>query len=373
MKEIGLYIHIHFCKSRCLYCDFNSYSDKASMVDMYIETLMQEIELYNENDFKYKTVFLGGGTPTFIHYTHIGNIMKKILPKTVKDVEISIECNPGTASLESLSYYREIGINRISIGLQAWQNELLQKIGRIHNIEEFLSTYDSARKAGFENISVDLMFSLPEQSQNQWKETLQNICSLKPEHISCYSLKLEDGTVLSNMYDRGHVKLAGDEEDRLMYHTAIELLRSRGYEQYEISNFSQPSKECKHNLVYWNNQEYLGIGAGSHSKLGNKRFWNYRDIQQYIDAVSKGITPVENYEAIDKEEELWESIFLSLRLNKGIDIPSFNKRYNIKFTEKYSKILNKLVEKKLIIVSKENIKLTALGMDLSNQVFMEFI
>jgi oxygen-independent coproporphyrinogen-3 oxidase len=257
--------------------------------------------------------------------------------------------------------------------LQAWQNQLLQELGRIHEIEDFINTYNLARSIGFNNISVDLMFSLPNQSLNQWRETIGNVCQLKPDHLSCYSLKLEEGTVLNDKYQKGIINIPSDEADREMYHTAIDMLKAYGYKQYEISNFSKPNKECKHNLVYWNNEEYLGIGAGSHSKLNHKRFWNHKSIDRYIDSLINYAAPIESYEDINRDEDMWESIFLALRLNKGLDILKFQETYNVNFMEKYSEALNKLVLQKLIIIEGKNIKLTPLGMDLSNQVFMEFM
>ncbi len=374
MKEIGLYIHIPFCKSKCLYCDFNSYSDKAESMDSYVDAVLSEIDIYQQaQELKYKSVFLGGGTPTFIHYQHIIRIMDKIADRLLHNCEVTIECNPGTVTEEAMKAYKSAGINRLSIGLQAWQDKLLKGIGRVHCLDDFINTYKIARAAGFQNVSVDLMFSLPEQTQAMWEETLRNIVALDLEHVSCYSLKLEEGTKLWDLNEKGLLKLNSDEEDRQMYHLAKEILASHGLEQYEISNFAKPGKESRHNLIYWKNEEYLGIGAGSHSKLDNKRFWNTGDIDSYIRNLEDKKTPIEGEELIDKPEEMWETIFLALRLNEGLDIEEFNNKYDTDFFIQYTAALDKLINQSLVETDGKTLKLTPKGIDLSNQVFMEFM
>ena len=363
MKEIGLYIHIPFCRSKCLYCDFNSYENREGDAPEYRE----------RNSFIYKTVFIGGGTPTVINCSLLGELMKKLAPDIKPGAEITMECNPGTVTPESLSYYRSMGINRLSIGLQAWQDELLSNIGRIHDLQEFLHTYESARQAGFDNISIDLMFALPGQTMEMWEETLENACRLGVEHISCYSLKLEEGTKLYRLHGEGKVLLPDEDMDRDMYAMAVERLRSHGYAQYEISNFAGKGRECKHNLIYWRNEEYLGIGAGSHSKLENRRFWNFRDIDRYVGLVDQGVLPVEGYEELSGAEDMWETIFLALRLNEGLDLPGFGRKYGIDFNKKYGEVVSKLSRQGLLTLSTDRLKLTDRGRDLSNSVFIEFM
>lgn len=373
MKELGLYIHIPFCKSKCYYCDFNSYKCNDEYHDTYIQALLMELDMYDKlHDFKYKTVFIGGGTPTFINCNLIGKIMHKIKHKLTIDAEITIECNPGTVCQDDLVYYKSKGINRLSIGLQAWQNCMLKNIGRIHKVEDFINTYNMAQKAGYKNISVDLMFTLPYQTLKMWKNTLVNISKLDISHISCYGLKLEEGTEMSNMYENKSIVLPDEDLDREMYHVAVDYLKTCGFEQYEISNFSKPSYECKHNIVYWKNEEYLGVGAGSHSKLGKKRFSNYKDLNHYEVKISKGKFPIEEVNTISKEEDIWETIFLSLRLNEGLNTKEFYEKYKIRFENKYSKVLQKLISNNLIEWNGENVRLSRRGMDISNQVFIEF-
>lgn len=374
MKEIGLYVHIPFCRSKCLYCDFNSYENREGDAPEYVKAMLLELSAYKErNSFIYKTVFIGGGTPTVINCSLIGTLMETLLPDIKAGAEITMECNPGTVTEDSLSYYRSIGINRLSIGLQAWQGELLSRIGRIHDLQDFLHTYESARKTGFDNISVDLMFALPGQTMEMWEETLINVCRLGVEHISCYSLKLEEGTKLHRLHGEGKVQLPDDDTDRDMYAKAIEILGSFGYVQYEISNFSRDGRECRHNLVYWRNEEYLGLGAGSHSKLDNRRFWNFRDIDRYVGLLRQGELPVEGHEELTAAVDMWETIFLALRLNEGLDISYFSGKYGVDFRERYGTVVSKLSKQGLLMLSGDRLKLTDRGRDLSNSVFIEFM
>ncbi|KUO70684.1 MAG: hypothetical protein APF77_02555 [Clostridia bacterium BRH_c25] len=374
MKEIGLYIHIPFCRSKCLYCDFNSYERREKDAEVYVAALLQELSGYHEKyNFIYKTVFIGGGTPTVINYSLIGVLMESLAPYMKAGAEISMESNPGTVTFESLKYYRSLGINRLSMGLQAWQEELLRSLGRIHSREDFLQAYDWARKAGFDNISTDLMFALPKQTLDMWKETLEKVISLGADHISCYSLKLEEGTKLYELNKEGKVQLPDEDLDREMYKLAVDMLFSYGYNQYEISNFAWSGAECRHNLIYWRNEEYLGVGAGSHSKLDGKRFWNHRDIDRYISLAGQGELPVSGLEELSGDEDMWETIFLALRLNEGLDIPGFERKYGVNFRTRYGNALNKLTAHGLVLMEADSLKLTDIGRDLSNSVFIEFL
>ena len=374
MKEIGLYIHIPFCRSKCLYCDFNSYENREGDAVEYIASLLRELSAYQKKyNFIYKTVFIGGGTPTVINCSLIGSIMEALAPHIKAGAEITMESNPGTVTFESLKYYRGLGINRLSIGLQAWQEGLLRGLGRIHSLEDFLYAYDCARKSGFDNINADLMFALPNQTFDMWKETVENVCSLGVEHISCYSLKLEEGTKLFDMNKEGKVQLPDEDLDREMYKAAVDILDSHGYNQYEISNFARKDMECKHNLIYWKNEEYLGVGAGSHSKLDGIRFWNHKDIDQYCSLIMQGKLPVEGQEELSRDEDMWETIFLALRLNEGLDLSGFEIKYGVDFQSRYGDAVNKLTAQGLVFVETDRIKLTDRGRDLSNSVFIEFM
>ena len=373
MKEVGLYIHIPFCRSKCLYCDFNSYPCREDDAPEYTEALLRELHAYQERyNFVYKTVFIGGGTPTVINCRLIGEIMDKIAPRIKAGAEISMESNPGTVTFDTLKYYRSLGINRLSIGLQAWQAELLGELGRIHTTEDFLNAYNWARESGFDNINTDLIFAFPNQTTDMWKETLDKVVSLGVDHISCYSLILEEGTGFYELYKEGKLQLPDEELDREMYRIAVDTLGSNGYLQYEISNFARKNMECRHNLVYWRNEEYLGVGAGSHSKLEGKRFWNYKDINRYISLAAEGKLPVEGQEELSADEDMWETIFLALRLNEGLDMAGFNSKYGVDFRTRYGSQLKKLAAQGLIFIESDRLKLTKKGIDLSNSVFVEF-
>lgn len=373
MKEIGLYIHIPFCKRKCLYCDFNSYEVQKHDEDEYIKALLREIKIYlKEEQFIFKTVFIGGGTPTVIKFGNISKVLKTIAPYIKKDAEVTMECNPGTINKMAAKEYKAMGINRISIGLQAWQNELLETIGRIHNRQEFLDSYYLLRNEGFKNINIDLMFSLPGQTIDMWHETIEKVCKLNAEHISCYSLILEESTPIYSLIKSGKLSIPDEDVDRNMYYLAKDILNNHGYGQYEISNFAKPGFECSHNLIYWRNDEYLGVGAGSHSKIGTRRFWDIGNIEKYVDAIKTGESSVLGNEDINRDEDMWETIFLGLRLNEGININNFNRRYNDDFMSIYGDVVLELQKDGLLNVNGESIVLTDKGRDLSNRVFIKF-
>ncbi len=288
MKDLSIYIHIPFCSEKCFYCDFLSFKGKEEYFEKYKMALLKEIEefsILNKNKYIIKTIFIGGGTPSILPIGYIGDIAQKIftLFNVEKDAEFTIEANPGTLSYDKIRHFKENNINRISLGLQAYQNDLLKKIGRIHTIEDFIQNYENIRKLGFNNINVDLMFSLPTQTKENFKETLENIVKLEPEHISTYSLILEEGTKFFNMYEKGDLSLASDELDRELYDMAINILQQNGYTLYEISNFCKPTKQCKHNIVYWTRKEYIGFGLGASSLIDNKRIINTDNFNNYID------------------------------------------------------------------------------------------
>jgi oxygen-independent coproporphyrinogen-3 oxidase len=339
-----------------------------------MDALIREIKMYNkQRSFQFKTVFLGGGTPTFIHYKHIEAIMREIEPYIAEGAEVSMECNPGTVNHESLKAYRGMGINRLSIGLQAWQSELQKTLGRIHDTEQFLVNLEQAKQVGFENLSADLMFALPGQSLAMWLETVESVASLGLKHISCYSLKVEEGTPFYKLYQDNKLQLPEDELDRAMYHGAIDLLSKHGFKQYEISNFAVQGYACKHNLIYWENQEYVGVGAGSHSKLDGVRFSNFKSLEAYIGQIEQKTFPIEEKNIISMDEDMWETVILSLRLNKGLDLKHFNHKYKVDFLDQYKAAVSKLIKNGLMIMEDNHVKLTKLGMDLSNSVFIEFL
>ncbi len=374
---IGLYIHVPFCKAKCFYCDFNSYSGMEDRCGEYFETLNTEIQSFAQTNGKQKvkSIFVGGGTPSFINPSYISNMLKVIYDNfdVQKDAEISIESNPGTLTFEKLSAYTGVGINRLSIGLQAWQDRLLSSIGRIHNKEQFLDSFDLARRAGFKNINADIIFALPTQTHEEWVETVRGVIDLGCEHVSCYSLSIEENTIFYKMAHEGTLSTVSDETDRDMYHDAIKLFSGNGYEHYEISNFAKPGFQCRHNLVYWNTEEYLGFGAGAHSYFKNERYNNIKGIDDYIRTIKSGSEHREIISFINKEESMSEFMILGLRLIEGVNAESFKKRYGENIFQVYKKQIETLSERRLIIVDDSGIRLSKLGLDLANQVFVEFI
>lgn len=373
MRDLSIYIHVPFCKEKCFYCDFLSFKGKEDYFRLYQDALLKEIKdfsIENKNKYIIKTIFIGGGTPSILPIGYIGEIIEYIYFnfKVCEDVEISIEVNPGVLSYEKIKHFRESNINRISLGLQAYQNRLLKKIGRLHTIEQFLENYNNIRKLGFENVNVDLMFSLPTQTKKEFEETLIRISDLSPEHISVYSLILEEGTKFYSMYEKGEFELFSDELDRELYYMAINTLEKKGYNLYEISNFCKVGRECKHNIVYWTRKEYIGFGLGSSSLLNETRVTNTNNFNDYINFKNE-----KDIEILQKRHMYSEFLFLGLRMNNGIRKSEFEKNFGISLDEIYKEQINKFIKNGLILQEGDSLKLSKKGIDLSNIVFSEFI
>ena len=375
MKEIGIYIHIPFCIKKCEYCDFVSYCNKKEYVPQYINALKKEIKNNINKEYKITTIYIGGGTPSSIEENYIADIIETIKLnmndedlKDFENIEVTIEVNPGTVNKEKLQVYKKIGINRLSIGLQETHNELLKSIGRIHTYEEFIKTYKLARKIGFNNINVDLMIALPNQTIQDIKENLEKIIKLNPEHISVYSLILEEGTPFYNKYNENKIKLPDEELERNMYWYVKNTLENNGYMHYEISNFSKKGFESKHNMNCWNQEEYLGFGVAAHSYNNRIRYSNTNSIEEYIKGSNKIIHEEQTLEDMQKEYML-----LGLRKIEGINIQKFKNKFAQNPIFIFKEQLNKLVDEELIIVDGNEIKLTNKGLDLANIVWKEFV
>ncbi len=320
-KRLGIYIHIPFCASKCSYCDFYSLQGCDYLMPEYQEALLDHINESSRAIKKYQvdSIYFGGGTPSFYGADKIVEILDELkLNGNVRlDAEITVECNPDSISLTALKFLREQGVNRLSIGIQATDNNLLKLIGRRHNYMQAQKTVQDARRAGFDNISVDLMYGLPSQTKTDWAETLAQIVTLHPEHISCYGLKLEPGTRMYKEYLDSPI-LPDDDEQADMYSYAAEMLERYGYKQYEISNFAAPGYESKHNLKYWNMEDYMSFGPGAHSSIGNLRYSFVKDLKQYIYGVEKKISIIDEYEQIDPPERAVEYIMLGMRTARGV-------------------------------------------------------
>ncbi len=377
MKNLGLYIHIPFCESKCYYCDFLSFSKNDHRIDNYISYLRKEIKLYSSklNDYKLKTIFIGGGTPSYIEAKHIYNILEDVFRYfNVRDLEeISIEANPKTLSDNKLYIYNECGINRISIGAQSLDDNILNNIGRIHTKKDFINCLNRLKKHGFVNINVDIMFNLPNQGIDNVLSTLNDIIKLDIKHISFYSLKIEKGTLFYKKYNKGQLNLPNEEIERDMYHLGIKLLEQNGYKQYEISNFSKINYECKHNLFYWELKPYLGVGLGAHSNIEDKRWSNLEQFEKYFKKIDENNLPIKVCDSISQMEKMSEFIILGLRLNKGISIKQFKKRFGINLPNDYIEKIKKFQKQGLIDITKDRVYLTNKGRDLSNLVFIEFL
>lgn len=377
MNSIALYIHIPFCEKKCHYCDFNSYSGKNHLVDDYIKALKKEMQQYGEiiKGHSVATVFFGGGTPSILTGEQMAEIMETLRRYYTleEQAEISMEANPGTLNFHKLKAYYESGINRLSMGLQSCQNHLLKTLGRIHSFEEYVKNLEDARKAGFTNINTDLMFSLPGQTERDWQESLEKIVSLGIPHISAYSLIVEEGTPFFSWVENKKIILPDEEVDMNMYHYTIEYLKSKGYHHYEISNYAKNGFECKHNITYWHNEHYIGLGAGAHSYFDQKRFNNFADIDKYIHLLGEGSSPVEEEILVSKNDEIAETMFLGLRMMEGISIDGFFKRFHTTPLAIYEDTLEKLRKQGLIQWDEKGIWLTSKGIDLSNVVFEKML
>ena len=374
MKKVGIYVHIPFCKKKCAYCDFISYENKINEIEEYIEALKNEIEKVSRDklqDYIADTIYIGGGTPSYIKEEYISDIIKtlKRCIKIEKNAEITIEINPGTADIKKLEKYKQMGINRLSIGLQTSNDKLLKTIERIHTYEEFKKIYDLARNIGFKNINIDLMIGLPNEKIEDVESDLYEILLNKPEHVSVYSLILEEGTKLEKMVNDGTLKLPSESLERKMYWLVKKELEKAGYEHYEISNFAKKGFESKHNTNCWKQKEYIGFGVAAHSYFNQVRYSNQESLEKYI--LNNEIKIV--HEKQNNKMQMKEFMLLGLRRIEGIRISEFKEKFIVNPVYEYKYILNKLVKQGLLEVDLDKIHLSKKGIDLANLVWEEFV
>ena len=392
-EELSLYIHIPFCVRKCGYCDFLSAPADEKARDRYVQALLMEIERYRGTetaDRKIKTLYIGGGTPSILSVNQLDCIIQKIKCtfNFCDDIEASMEMNPGTASKEKCRALYQMGINRLSIGLQSTNDMELKTLGRIHSYEDFLNTYTWCREAGFQNINVDLMAALPYQTVESYTTGLRKIIRLAPEHISAYSLILEEGTPFYQKYNSGCYPLPDEEQERLMYRKTEQILAQAGYERYEISNYAKKGYACRHNLVYWQGGDYLGLGLGSSSYMDGVRFHNTTDFNTYVNQGAY----VEDREELSVQAKMEEFMFLGLRVMAGVSGTEFEKRFGKTMEDVYGDVLRKHEEEGLLQIERkedrkeavaaepangktniERVMLTAKGVDVSNYVFADFL
>ena len=373
---LELYIHIPFCVRKCNYCDFLSFPETDDMIDAYCRALIEEIKQTGERvrGESVRSVFVGGGTPSILMPEQITEIFLQIRKSFLleADAEITIESNPGTLDEEKLQCYQEIGINRLSIGLQSTDDNCLKRLGRIHNFREFEKNYDQARKVGFTNINIDLMSGLPGQSLSQYEETLRRVTDLNPEHISSYSLIIEEGT---SFYESEEIvrQLPDEETERKMYEQTRDILNAKGYDRYEISNYARKGKECIHNLGYWEQVPYLGVGLGASSYYNKARFSNERNLKKYLNIPFLPFEEREEYATVSLREQMEDRMIFGLRKRKGISISQFKKEYVISVREIYGEVIDRYSSMGFLQVEDDVLKLTDAGIDVSNRIFEDFL
>ncbi|MCK5812403.1 MAG: radical SAM family heme chaperone HemW [Clostridiales bacterium] len=372
MNKLRIYIHIPFCQSKCQYCDFISYDNKDYLIDSYIDSVIREIELSNTllKNKEITSIFLGGGTPTYLPAKYIRKILSKL--SFTNQSEVSIEINPETVTKDKLIDYKKMGINRLSFGVQSLDNKLLRLMGRIHDKHTAIDSIILANELGFENISADLIFGYPLQTLEIYEKTIDEILTLPLKHLSCYSLSVEKDTTLHSMINKKILPTPNEQLDRRMYEITESKLLKYGFLQYELSNYAKKGYESKHNIGYWKQDEYLSFGLGAHSYYNHKRFHNTYDLPTYIRNIKQNILKQEEIENITLNEQEKEFIMLRLRLNEGFSLDTFKEKFSCKFTEKYEQIIKKLTDDNLINISSNKVSLTDKGKDFSNQVFLAF-
>lgn len=409
MKELELYLHIPFCERKCAYCDFLSAPADLPVRISYIKKLQEEVAYYGAQygEYQVSSIFFGGGTPTILEGYQLAAILETVKEhfNITTDAEITVECNPGTLTAGKAEKLVQAGFNRLSMGLQSADDRELQLLGRIHNFAQFLESYDLARKAGFRNINVDLMSALPGQTLKSWQDTLQKVTALRPEHISAYSLIIEEGTPFYERFaederireEGGHPRLLPEEDvERQMYELTETFLHTKGYERYEISNYAKPGYECRHNCGYWTRKDYLGLGLGASSLVEHQRFQNTSDLKTYLEQEyspqcegqhehiaetiqlqeETGLTQTGHHihiETLDKKSEMEEFMFLGLRLMAGISRQQFEKKFQVTLNSVYGEVLRKLKGEQLIEEVAGYVRLTEHGIDVSNYVLAEFL
>lgn len=408
-NNLEIYIHLPFCIKKCAYCDFLSFPADTNTQIQYVHALLNEVRFYGAlmGDYYVSTIYIGGGTPSWLEAELLVAVMDQVYNsfQVLEDAEISIECNPGTVTSAKLKAYKNVGINRLSIGLQSADNEDLKVLGRIHTYEQFLKTYEIARNEGFVNINVDLMSGLPHQTVTSFAGTLQKVIRLKPEHISAYSLIIEKGTPFYEKYKFDMVRqeagikteeLPSEDDTYQMLKLTQQMLMEAGYERYEISNYAKPGCECLHNVGYWTRENYLGLGLGAASLIDNVRYSNTRELYEYMDicrqltilppeafAPEEGMTPPEGNwfgtnlhteaNVIGRKEQMEEFMFLGLRMRDGISRNEFERNFGMPIEAVYQQILKELQEQQLIEKREGRIYLTDRGMDVANYVMAQFL
>ena len=373
--DIALYVHIPFCLRKCAYCDFASYPGMLAHAQAYLEALSLELNAQagRFTACRVKTVFIGGGTPTLLSGMQVRRLLEGVRAcfPVAADAEITMEGNPGTVTAENLTAYREAGVNRLSLGMQAAQDGLLETLGRIHRLRDVEEAVRLAHAAGFDNLNVDLIYGLPGQTPDDWRETLETALLLSPQHLSCYALIVEEGTRLALDLQEGRLSPLPDEEaERAMYTASIDAAKAAGLLQYELSNFARPGFECRHNLAYWECEPYLGIGCAAHSYMEERRFGNTDHVGAYIAALRAGKSPQTTCEALTPQDRIFERAMLGLRLTRGMDETRFARDFGVVPDAVWGEKLKRLIDGGLLTRHENFLRLTRRGMDVQNAVLI---
>ena len=371
-SPMEIYIHIPFCIRKCDYCDFLSGPSGPKEQADYVQALLREIQAAEEGEGRsVSSIFIGGGTPSVLDERLLGDILREIRNrfKMKEDAEITIEVNPGTANIGKLQAYREMGINRLSIGLQSPEDRELKILGRIHNYGQFLETYQEARTVGFDNINIDLMSAIPDQTYEGWVKNLRTVAELEPEHISAYSLIVEEGTPFAAR----KLNLPDEDTEYNMYEATAQILKEYGFEQYEISNYARKGRECRHNVGYWTRQDYLGFGLGASSLYGKERFANTQDMKKYLENSRNPEKIREKEPSLTREDEMAEFMFLGLRMTKGISKADFQRCFGCTIESVYGEVLEKYESMELLLEKDGRIFLSREGIHVSNSIMAEFL
>ncbi|MGE6629243.1 radical SAM family heme chaperone HemW [Bacillus sp. NPDC077027] len=372
------YIHIPFCEHICHYCDFNKFFIKTQPVDEYLTALEKEMKhtIEQKGKTELKTIFIGGGTPTSLSVNQLDTLMDQIhrvLKPTDNLVEFAVEANPDELSLDKLNVLKSAGVNRLSFGVQTFEDDLLKKIGRVHQKKDVLTSFERARAVGFDNISLDLMFGLPHQEKHHLMDSMETAFSLGAEHYSVYSLIVEPKTVFYNLMQKGKLHLPPQEREAEMYELVMDEMEKHGLHQYEISNYAKPGFESRHNLTYWSNEDYFGFGAGAHGYVDGIRHANAGPVKHYLDLIDRTGFPYKETHKVTMAEKIEEEMFLGLRKIQGINKPHFQEKFGKKAEELFSAVLRDLHEKGLIQEDETSICLTRKGKLLGNEVFQAFL
>lgn len=373
----GVYIHIPFCHQICNYCDFNKFFFHNQPVDEYIESLGKEMALWRDQlqDAAIETIFIGGGTPTALSEDQLARLFTLIYEHIPMDavVEFTSEANPDELTFEKMKLMKSFGVNRLSMGVQTFDQELLKVLGRTHSNEHVYEVIENAKKIDFPSISIDLMYGLPNQTMEQWKHSLQEAYRLNIPHISAYSLLVEPKTIFYNLMSKGKLSLPGEDLEAEMYGYLMDEMKVHGYEQYEISNFSHEGKNSMHNLLYWENDEYFGFGAGAHGYVNSVRYSNHGPLKKYMQTIDENAKPIMTEKDVTVIEKMEEEMFLGLRKTAGVSLERFEQRYGQTLYDVYGKELDELLQKELIIIEQGYIKLTLRGRFIGNEVFQYFL